>query len=45
MAKKLNKKIAIIGSLIFAVLILGVIVVLLNLSRDPHKYIRDADCN
>ena len=43
MAKKLNKKIAIIGSLIFAVLILGVIVVLLNLSRDPHKYIRDAE--
>jgi len=42
MAKRLNKKVAIIGSLILALLILAAIVVVLNLSRDPQKYIKDA---
>ncbi|MCX5632486.1 MAG: tetratricopeptide repeat protein [Phycisphaerae bacterium] len=43
MAKRLNKKIAIIGSLILALLIVVAIVVILNLSRDPQKYIADAE--
>ncbi|MFA5292057.1 MAG: tetratricopeptide repeat protein [Phycisphaerae bacterium] len=42
MAKRLNKKVAIIGSLFLALLILAAIVVVLNLSRDPQKYIKDA---
>ena len=42
MAKKLNKKVAIISSLVFALLIVAVIVVMLRLSRDPQKYIADA---
>ncbi len=42
MAKKINKKAAIIGSLILAFLIMLAIVVILNFSRDPHKYIADA---
>ncbi len=42
MAKRLNKKVAIISSLILAVLIVTAIVIILNLSKDPHKYIVDA---
>lgn len=42
MAKKFNKKVAIIGSLVLALLIVAAIVVILNLSRDPQKYIADA---
>ena len=42
MAKRINKKVAIIGSLVLALLIMAAIVVILNFSRDPHKYIADA---
>jgi tetratricopeptide (TPR) repeat protein len=42
MAKKLNKKVAIIGSLIFALLIVAAIILMLKVSRDPQKYIADA---
>ncbi len=42
MAKRLNKKVAIIGSLVLAMLIVVVMVVILKLSRDPQKYIVDA---
>ena len=42
MAKKLNKKVAIIGSLVLAMLIMAAIVVMLKLSRNPQKYIADA---
>jgi tetratricopeptide (TPR) repeat protein len=42
MAKKVNKKVAIIGSVVLALLIMAAIVVILNFSRDPHKYIADA---
>ncbi|MDD5010768.1 MAG: tetratricopeptide repeat protein [Phycisphaerae bacterium] len=42
MAKKVNKKVAIIGSVILALLIMAAIVVILNFSRDPQKYIADA---
>jgi tetratricopeptide (TPR) repeat protein len=43
MAKRLNKKVAIIGSLVLALLIVAAIVVILKLSRDPQKYIADAE--
>ncbi len=43
MAKRLNKKVAIIGSLVLALLIAAAIVVILKLSRDPQKYIADAE--
>ena len=42
MAKRLNKKIAIIGSLAVAVAAMLVIFALLYLSRNPQKYIADA---
>ena len=42
MAKKLNKKVAIIGSMVFALLIIAAMVVMLKLGRDPQKYIADA---
>jgi tetratricopeptide (TPR) repeat protein len=42
MAKRLNKKVAIIGSLVLALLIMAAIVVILKLSRDPQKCIADA---
>ncbi|MBN1787650.1 MAG: tetratricopeptide repeat protein [Sedimentisphaerales bacterium] len=43
MAKRLNKKVAIISSLFLAVLIVVAIVIILNISKDPHKYIADAE--
>jgi tetratricopeptide (TPR) repeat protein len=42
MAKKLNKKVAIIGSLVLAMLIMVSIVAILRLSRSPQKYLADA---
>ncbi|MGA2915127.1 MAG: tetratricopeptide repeat protein [Sedimentisphaerales bacterium] len=42
MAKRLNKKVAIIGSLAIAVIALLVIIALLYLSRSPEKYLADA---
>ncbi len=41
--RKLNKKVAIIGSLIFALGVLVAIGVFLYLSRDPEKFIKDGD--
>jgi len=43
MAKRLNKKVAIIGSLVLALLMVAAIVVILKLSRNPQKYIADAE--
>ena len=42
MAKRLNKKVAIIGSIVLAMLIMAAIVVMLKLSRNPEKYLADA---
>lgn len=42
MAKRLNKKIAIIGSIILAIVIMAAIVGILKLSKDPHQFIKDA---
>lgn len=41
--KRLNKKVALIGSAIFVLLVLGGIVVMLHLSRDPEKFVKDGD--
>lgn len=41
--KRLNKKVAIIGSLIFAFIVFVAIGAFLYLSRDPEKFIRDGD--
>jgi len=41
--KRLNKKVALIGSVIFALLVLATIGVVLRLSRDPDKFVKDAD--
>lgn len=41
--KRLNKKVALIGSAVFFVLILAVIAVVLHLSRNPQKFIKDGD--
>ncbi len=41
--KKLNKKVAMIGSGFFLIVILAVIGIVLYLSRDPHKLILDGD--
>ncbi|MCK5566007.1 MAG: tetratricopeptide repeat protein [Planctomycetes bacterium] len=40
--KRLNKKVAIIGSAVLAFFILGVIVVLLHFSKNPMKFLSDA---
>jgi hypothetical protein len=40
MAKKLNKKVVFIGSALLVVIALGAIVVMLNLSKDPAKYVQ-----
>jgi len=45
MAKRVNKKVAIIGSLVLALLVMAAIVVILNFSRDPQKYIADAEAS
>jgi len=41
--KRLNKKVALIGSAVFAISALAVIAVFLHLSRDPEKFIKDGD--
>ncbi len=41
--KRLNKKVAIIGSLIISVLIVLAILLILRLNRDPGRYIIDGD--
>ena len=41
--RRLNKKVALIGSAIFLVVVLGAILVILHLSRDPEEFIRDAE--
>ncbi|MDD5134460.1 MAG: hypothetical protein PHP01_03495, partial [Phycisphaerae bacterium] len=42
MAKRLNKKVAIIGSLVLAILIMAAIFLILRMNRDPEKFIADA---
>jgi len=41
--KRLNRKVALIGSMVFVLLGLAVIGVILRLMRDPAKFIRDGD--
>jgi len=41
--RRLNKKVALIGSVVFVFLILGAILLFLHLSRDPQKFIKDGD--
>ena len=41
--KRLNKKVALIGSGVFVLLFLMAIGVILHLSRDPEKFIKDGD--
>ena len=41
--KRLNKKVALIGSVVFVFLVLVAIAAILYLSRDPEKFIRDGD--
>ncbi|MHC4653809.1 MAG: tetratricopeptide repeat protein [Planctomycetota bacterium] len=41
--KKLNKKVALVGSGIFILFLLVAIVAILYLSRDPEKFIKDGD--
>ncbi|HUU16725.1 MAG TPA: tetratricopeptide repeat protein [Sedimentisphaerales bacterium] len=41
--RRLNKKVALIGSVIFVVLALVAILAILHLSRDPGEYIKDAE--
>jgi tetratricopeptide (TPR) repeat protein len=41
--KRLNRKLALIGFVIFVLVAIGAIVGLLHLSRDPHKFIKDGD--
>ena len=41
--KRLNKKVALIGSMVLAFVAMAVIVVILYLTRDPEKFIKDGD--
>jgi len=41
--RRLNKKVALIGSVVFVFFILGAILLFLYLSRDPQKFIKDGD--
>ena len=41
--KRLNKKVALIGSLVLLLFVLMAILVFLRLSRDPDKFIKDGD--
>jgi tetratricopeptide (TPR) repeat protein len=41
--KRLNKKVALIGSVIFIILVLGATAAILYLSRDPEKFAKDGD--
>jgi tetratricopeptide (TPR) repeat protein len=41
--KKLNKKVAIIGSIVLVVFLLAVVVVVLRFGKDPSKFLADAE--
>lgn len=41
--KRLNKKVAIVGSLVVAVLLLGCVLVLLRFTQNPAQYVRQGD--
>ena len=41
--RRLNKKVALMGSAVFLLLGLGAVVVILKLSRDPAQFIADGD--
>ena len=41
--KRLNKKIALIGSIAVLVILVGLLYVIVQLSRDPDKFITDGD--
>jgi tetratricopeptide (TPR) repeat protein len=41
--RRLNKKVALIGSVVFVFFILGAILLFLYLSRDPEKFIKDGN--
>lgn len=41
--KRLNKKVALIGSVVFVFIVLAAIAAILYLSRDPEKFIKDGD--
>ena len=41
--RRLNKKVALIGSAVFVLLAMAAIGVFLHLSRDPEKFIEDGD--
>jgi tetratricopeptide (TPR) repeat protein len=43
MAKRLNKKVVLIGSAVLLLLVLVAVAAILHLSRDPEKFIRDGD--
>ncbi len=43
MAKRLNKKVALIGSAVFLLVALVAVVAILYLSRDPQKFLQDGD--
>ena len=41
--RRLNKKVALIGSAVFIMLALGAVVVILHLTRDPAQFVADGD--
>jgi len=41
--KRLNKKVALVGFIIFIVFALGTTAIILHFSRDPEKYVKDGD--
>ena len=41
--RRLNKKVALIGSAVLAVVVLGVILAILRLGGDPEEFIRDGE--
>jgi tetratricopeptide (TPR) repeat protein len=43
MAKRLNKKVVLIGSVVLLLLVLVAVAAVLRLGRDPEKFIRDGD--
>ena len=41
--KRLNKKVALVGSLVFVAIVVVLILAILHFSRDPEKFIKDGD--
>ena len=41
--RRLNKKVAVLGSAVFVILALGAVLVILRLTRDPGQFIDDGD--